>query len=72
MTFEEIRPVMAWVRSQYTHIGAMGLVKALNEISWDKVPPHLGPALTGFRRRRQDARLALTQRFIWLELGRCL
>ena len=72
MIYKEIRPVLKLV---YDGLGQRAdpqeMLKVLNEMRWvtwvrsspPKVSPHLSRALTGFRHRRQDARLAVCLRF---------
>lgn len=68
MIYKKILPVLKLVhttmRPKSRASAPQEMLKVLNEMSWVRVPPHLGQALTGFRHRRQDARLAVCQRFI--------
>lgn len=68
MIYGKIRPVLKWVyagiRPRSRESAPQELLTLLNDLCWVEVPPHLGQALTGFRHRRQDARLAVCQRFI--------
>lgn len=65
MIYQELRPLLRWRHKMLpAPVKAQALSDSLSAMQYADIPKHLGSLMTGFRRRRQDGRLAVCERFL--------
>lgn len=64
MTYEQLKPLLAWRVGSLRGWTPTGLSASLGDVPYEEVPAELFDLLVGFRHRRQDGREAVCRRFL--------
>lgn len=63
MTYQELLPLLQWKAQSLEQPTPEALREALNTQPWETVPGEMSARMVGFRRRKQEERLLVCERF---------